>query len=185
MILIYMLACRSVGGSEGFIIHDAMLLHVEDSESVEVSGAYEKEHSGMTVLLAWGGGKCPNYAIEDQPPEGEGWKKSQGTPSTDKERDEARCESLGDLVFSYGGTLASELYRNSLSVYIYDIAGNPEKTMSAVTTECTADSPQGYDTVQLELDSADLKIHGDLGHITAKAGSELVVDLTLPVCFVE
>lgn len=180
MILIYMLACRSVGGSEGFIIHDAMLLHVEGSEGVEVSGAYEKEHSGITVLMAWGGGKCPNYVSEDQPPEGEGWKKSQSSPATDEER----CESYGDLVFG-GGGVVSITHRNSLSVYIYDIAGNPEKTMSAETTECTADSPQGYDTVQLELDSADLKIHGDLGHITAKAGSELVVDLTFPVCFVE
>jgi len=183
MILIYMLACRSVGGSEGFIIHDAMLLHVEDSESVEVSGAYEKEHSGMTALVAWGVGKCLSSADEDQPPEGEGWKKSQGVALTDEER----CEILGDLVFAFsnGGTWGPDTYRNSLSVFIYDIAGNPEKTMSAEVTECTADSPQGYDTVQLELDSADLKIHGDLGHITAKAGSELVVDLTLPVCFVK
>lgn len=176
-----MLACRSVGGSEGFIIHDAMLLHVEGSEGVEVSGAYEKEHSGMSALIAWGGGKCPYYVSEDQPPEGEGWKKSQSKPITDEEW----CEILGDLGFMSATGISSPWHRSSLRVYIYDIAGNPEKTMSAETTECTADSPQGYDTVQLELDSADLKIHGDLGHITAKAGSELVVDLTLPVCFVE
>ena len=194
MILIYMLACRSVGGSEGFVIQDAMLFHLRGSEGVEVSGDYEKDHSGVNVLLAWGGGDCPYYNSDSGRPDGEGWEKSPDEHYTDEER----CASYSSLSPDSGTTMGAGVYRNTLNVYIedgtgMDAAGNPgwngSTTMEAKVTECVrpteADVQYDYDLVALELDSADLKIHGDKGHITAKAGSKLVVDLTLPLCLVD
>jgi hypothetical protein len=192
MVLIYMLACRSVGGSEGFVLADAMLFHARDSESVEVSGDYEKEHSGLNVLLAWGGGRCPYSNVDDGAPDGEGWKKSPDEVYTDEER----CEMYSLLRPNAGTYIGGSMYRNSLNVYIedgtgYDAGGNPgwnssETTMGATVLECVRPTEAGveydYDIEELELDSANVKIHGDMGHITAKSGSKLVVNLTLPLC---
>ena len=179
MILIYMLACRSIGGSEGFVIADAMLLHIEGSESLEVEGNYQKAHSGTTWLWATGGGKCPYY--EDQLPDGEGWEKSPDMQYTDEER----CVLFGSF---FGNDVFSDVWRKSISINISD-GISVEKIAKAQVTECvrSAEADMGYDhdTVQLDLDSADLEIHGDQGHITAKAGSKLVVDLTLPLCLVD
>ena len=181
MLLIYMLACRSVGGSEGFVIADAMLFHVKDSEYVEVVGSYEKQRSGKTWLWAAGGGKCPYFPKEERP-EGEGWEKS----SDEKLTDEERCALLGP--YWYGGEVVSEVWSKDVNISISDDMFTAEKVTTASVTECVEPEEEGFrstETVELDLDSADLKIHGDKGHITAKAGSKLVVDLTLPLCLVD
>jgi hypothetical protein len=180
MILIYMLACRSVGGSEGFVIADAILFHVRDSEYVEVEGSFEKEHSGNSYLWATGGGKCPFFPKEERP-DGEGWEKS----TDEKYTDEERCAWFSSGV---GGKIYSGMWRQNMNLTIRDGMYAAEE-MTAEVTECVqttrADILYDWETVDIELDSADLKIHGDMGHITAKAGSKLVVDLTLPLCLVD
>jgi hypothetical protein len=181
MILIYMLACRSIGGSEGFVISDAILFHIEGSESVEVEGSYQKAHSGTTWLWATGGGECPYNTYEDQLPEGDGWEKSPDVQNTEEER----CAAW---ISFFGGELYSEVWRKNINISISDL-NSYEKVSRAQVTECvvSAEADMGYDldSVEIELDTADLKINGDQGHITAKAGSKLMVDLILPLCLIE
>ena len=186
MTLILLISCRSIGGSEGFVISDAMLLHIAGSESLEVEGSYQKEHSGTTWLWAAGGGKCPYYADEDQLPEGDGWEKSPDVQYTDEER----CAAWAPI-WSGSGSVSeahSDTWRKNININISDLISY-EKTARAQVTECVVsvedDRGYDYDTVELELDSADLRINGDHGHITAKAGSKLMIDLTLPLCLVE
>jgi len=184
MTLILLISCRSIGGSEGFVISDAMLFHAKGSESVEVQGSYQKAHSGSTWLWAAGGGECPYYTYEDQLPEGDGWEKSPDVQTTDEER----CAAWTSIWNTVGGELHSEAWRKNINISISDL-NSYEKVSRAQVTECvvSAENDMGYDldSVEIELDTADLKINGNHGHITAKAGSKLLVDLTLPLCLIE
>ena len=160
MIFIYMLACRSVGGSEGFVIHDAVLMHVSFSD----------EHSDRTVLFAWGGGACSQYGDDS---------------TTDAHySNEEMCERAQRWpIYLYGSTSVytpdGRAYKNNMTMYMSDDG----EDMKAEITECL--KPSGYNTMELELDSANLEINGDRGHFTANAGSVLSVDINLPLCLSE
>lgn len=60
-LILLLTSCLAVQGTEGFVIQAAVLLHVRDSETMEDLGSTQRQHSGDTMLLAWGGGTCPYY----------------------------------------------------------------------------------------------------------------------------
>ena len=179
MILIYMLACRSVGGSEGFVIADAVLLHLAHSQVTEFQGDYSeyyKEHSGSNVLFAWGGGKCSDKWYAQASPEDEGWEANPDAANTPEEQ----CARYAEAGIQYDAYHPGYVKQLSLRIDDYPY----EDVISSVSLlECDNNGETEVDVGALT--SAAVELHGDKGHITAKAGSKLVVDLTLPLCLVD
>ena len=164
MIILLALGCISVGGSDGFAIANAVLIHAASSPVVQ--------SRNRTVLFAWGGGE-PEYI---QPSDVNVAEEQHFT-------DAEMCVRLTEewAANGYGSdavyTAEGSMYTNNMTLYFSNNGHAGTAEVSECTDVCTVD--------MLELDAAALNIHGDRGHITAKSGSKLIVDLTLPLCLVD
>jgi hypothetical protein len=185
MLVLLLSACRSVGGSEGFLVSDSILLHQAGSESTEVAGNYERTYSGRWSILAWGGGDCPGYT-PPQPPEGEGWEeREQETGDSPSLCESLQASGMGVYVSSTGGPG----YRYGLSVYLDDTA-QAASSSYAILTECgppvtESDLSFGYsitEKVSEEIDEFSIEVEGEQAEVTFAVGSKLSASWTMPVC---
>lgn len=188
--LLSFVACQSVGGSEGFAIQEAILLHQSGTEVVQEAAGYERRFEGTWMLLAWGGGRC-SEALAPQEPEGDGWEVSDGTDG------QTLCEIMRSSLESIdSGPIfinGNQRHRRGMTLYISDL---PEESNAArgylQVADCAAPTPDdpddmavGYGTeVVLAAEITDYNIapKGDQARIEASYLDKIKVDITLPVC---
>lgn len=183
--LLLLLACRSVSGSEGFVVQDAVLTHEAGSESTEVDGNYERTFTGRWSLLAWGGGDCPGY-VPPEPPDGEGWEEQDEESGDLPSLCESIQESGREVYVSATGGPSS---RFGLSVYLEDTP-QVQSGSWAYLTECgppetESEMSVGYSLTEKVSDAVEefaISVEGGTAEVRFAVGAKLSANWRMPVC---
>ena len=194
ILLLLSIACKSVGGTEGFAVQDLVLAHRSGSELVETQLGFERFSTGQWILLAWGGGTCGEY-VEPPAPEGEGWDETDEDASDDASHD--FCDTLKSIGAdaAFGGYAApSRRSSRALTVNLSDYYEETGARAGDVTVyECRSPDLSVEWEVQLgvgeelvlqeQLDDFSIKVIDEKhAHVKASLDSRVYVDWTVKYC---
>jgi hypothetical protein len=195
MILMYMMACRSVGGSEGFAVDSIRLYHLKGSEGEQEYGSYRREYTGMWAMMVMGGANC-DIPPWDTPPEGEGWEKKPTSELSPAEECAAMQSYGGWDLFGSTSWSPGPSSADALTIYINDwllvtesIEGTAELRRCGPPDPNAAwgeDASYSISSVLSEpLTEVAVEINGSNAHVSGAVDSRLSFNWTLPICELE
>jgi hypothetical protein len=186
-------ACRSAGGSEGFLVESVYLIHKEGTETTEVSGNFERHFAGQWSLHAWSAAPCTE-AEDPQSPEGAGWEEVDPAPG---EQDLDLCEVAAMIAAETGGASfasPSKSHRKALTLEMYDYSPESNNRRGyanvMVCRSPNQDTPWeaqyglGFDELLSEnFDDFEIDVKTDsTARIRAAVDDRLKIDWTMRYC---